>query len=113
MRYATPQIPINKGQALDLYFLEHRAKLLDLAAFLDRVDRADGNADFRLDAFRDAIKILSDHEPGRARRVQEAFSDLSDDPIPVAPGKGATGAPPPSCATSDADASDSDSGGTP
>ena len=37
-----PPIPLDKQQVLDLYFLEHRAKLLDLAAFLDRYDRAGG-----------------------------------------------------------------------
>lgn len=94
-----PSLPISKTQVLDLYFLEHRAKLLDLAAFLDRYDRAsgagDGPADFRIDAIRASIKILSDTEPGRARRVQESLSDRSAHPIPVAPGKGALGAAPP------------------
>lgn len=33
-------IPADRSKILDLYFLEHRAKLLDLAAFLDRYDRA-------------------------------------------------------------------------
>ena len=32
---------LTKGQVLDRYFLEHRAKLIDIAAFLDRVDRAE------------------------------------------------------------------------
>ena len=30
--------PLTRTQVVDLYFLEHRAKLLDLAAFLDRCD---------------------------------------------------------------------------
>lgn len=117
MPHPAPPIPITKQQALDLYFLEHRAKLIDLAAFLDRIDRAEGTADFRLDAFREATKILLDTEHGRARRVQESFSDHSETPIPVAPGKGATGAQPPSGSggpSSDAEASDSNTnGGTP
>ena len=91
-----PPLPIGKQQVLDSYFLEHRAKLLDLAAFLDRYDRAEGEGDFRIDAIRDSIKILSDTEAGRARRVQESLSDLSSQPIPKAPGKGAVGAQPPS-----------------
>lgn len=99
-----PPILIDKQQVLDLYFLEHRAKLLDLASFLDRYDRAEGEGDFRIDAFRDAVTILTEAEPGRAKRVQEALSDLTADPIPVAPGKGACGAQPP--------ASDSGSGGS-
>lgn len=90
-----PPIPADRSKILDLYFLEHRAKLLDLAAFLDRYDRAGGEGDFRIDAFRDAVRILTEPSAGRARRVQEALSDQSADPIPAAPGKGALGAPPP------------------
>lgn len=33
---------MNRQQLLDLYYLEARAKLIDLAAFLDRLDRAPG-----------------------------------------------------------------------
>ena len=69
--------------------------LLDVAAFLDRVDRAaDGNAtdDFRLKAFRQALTILSDNKSERARRVLELFSDPSREPIPAAGMKGADGA---------------------
>lgn len=91
-----PSLPINKQQVLDHYFLEHRAKLLDLAAFLDRYDRATGEGDFRIDAIRTSIKILSEKEPARARRVQESLSDPSLEPIPTAPGKGALGAHNPS-----------------
>lgn len=91
-----PALPINKQQVLDQYFLEHRAKLLDLAAFLDRYDRAEGptggDEDFRIGAIRAAIKILSEQEPARAQRVQESLSDPSLEPIPTAPGKGALGA---------------------
>ncbi len=63
-----PSIPADRKRVLDLYFLEHRAKLLDLAAFLDRYDRAGGEGDFRIDAFREAVKILTEPAPGRARR---------------------------------------------
>ncbi len=90
-----PSIPADRKRVLDLYFLEHRAKLLDLAAFLDRYDRAGGEGDFRIDAFREAVKILTEPAPGRARRVQEALSDQSADPVAAAPGKGALGAAPP------------------
>ena len=83
---------------IDEYFLDHRAKLLDLAAFLDRVDRApdDGADDFRMRAFRNALAILDDGSPERARRVLESMSDLTTTLIDVAPGKGACGTPPPS-----------------
>jgi len=84
--------PINRSRVIELYFMEHRAKLIDIAAFLDRLDRANGEDDFRIDAFREAIKLLSDGNPERARRVLEHFSDHSDSPIETAPGKGASGA---------------------
>ena len=83
---------MTRQQVLDLYFMENRAKLIDLAAFLDRVDRAPGEADFRLTAFREALKHLSDGEPGRAKRVLLSLSDPTNDPIDQAPGKGASGA---------------------
>ena len=44
----------DRKNILDLYFLGARARLIDIAAFMDRVDRADGKADFRYDAFREA-----------------------------------------------------------
>lgn len=72
--------------------MDARARLIDLAAFLDRVDRAEGPADFRIDALRSAIKELGSAGPGRAERVLLALSDPTQDPIPAAPGKGAVGA---------------------
>jgi hypothetical protein len=83
---------MTRQQVLDLYFMENRAKLIDLAAFLDRVDRAEGEADFRLAAFRDAIKHLSEGKPERARNVLLSLSDPTTEPIEKAPGKGAVGA---------------------
>ena len=88
-------LPVDRPAVVDLYFAEHRAKLLDLAAFLDRIDRADGGAagdDFRLVAFRRALEILSDGRPQRARRILELLSDPSTEPIATAPAKGAAGA---------------------
>ena len=83
---------MTRQQVLDLYFMENRAKLIDLAAFLDRVDRASGDADFRLTAFRQAMAHLADAEPGRARAVLLALSDPTTEPLERAPGKGAVGA---------------------
>jgi hypothetical protein len=83
---------MTRQQVLDLYFMENRAKLIDLAAFLDRVDRASGDADFRLAAFREAMKHLADNKPDRAKSVLLSLSDPTAEPIEKAPGKGAVGA---------------------
>lgn len=72
--------------------MENRAKLIDLAAFLDRVDRASGEADFRLGAFKQAMRELGGEQPERARKVLLSLSDTTVEPIEKAPGKGAVGA---------------------
>ena len=85
--------PMSRTQVVDAYFMEHRARILDLAAFLDRVDRAGPGADdFRMQAFRAAVSILGDGKPERARRVLELLSDPGTEPIARAGMKGATGA---------------------
>jgi hypothetical protein len=83
---------MTRQQVLDLYFMEARAKLIDLAAFLDRVERAPGDADFRHQALLDALTELRKPGAGRARNVLLALSDPTTDPIEKAPGKGAVGA---------------------
>ena len=88
-------IPLDRTATVNRYFLEHRAKLIDLAAFLDRVERAAARGepeDFRMRALREAMAILLDGKPDRARRVLESLSDPSTEPIAKAPMKGATGA---------------------
>ena len=83
---------MTRNELLDLYFMDARAKLIDLAAFLDRVDRGSGEADFRLAAFREAMKELAGDEPTRARDVLLSLSDPTSEPIAKSPGKGAVGA---------------------
>jgi hypothetical protein len=83
---------MNRTEILNQYFLDARHKLIDVAAFLDRVERADGAADFRLEAFRAALGEAGRPEKGRAERVLLAFSDPTTEPIAKAPGKGAVGA---------------------
>ena len=77
---------------LDLYFLDARARWIDIAAFMDRVDRANGETDFRYDAFREALKALESGQADRAERVLLEFSDPSEEPIPKATVKAACGA---------------------
>jgi hypothetical protein len=83
---------MTRNELLDLYFMDARAKLIDLAAFLDRVDRGPDEADFRLAAFREALKKLAGEKPTRARDVLISLSDPTTEPIEKSPGKGATGA---------------------
>lgn len=83
---------MTRQHVLDLYFLDARCKLIELAAFLDRVDRATGDGDFRLTVFRDALRHLADGQPHRAETVLDAFSDPTTEPVAAAPGKGAVGA---------------------
>lgn len=70
---------LTQTELLDLSFMEHRAQLLAVAAFLDRLDRARGGAgaeqDFRLRAFREALGVLTSPEPGRVKRAQMLLSD--------------------------------------
>ncbi len=91
--------PLTRTQVIDQYFMEHRAKLLDLAAFLDRIERgqpdeiADPRDDFRIAQLLDATKVLDDGQGERARRVLEVFSDPTEQPLESAAGlKGASGA---------------------
>ena len=81
-----------RRQVLDLYFMEARCRLIEVAAFLDRVDRGEGEADFRWEAFRKAMEELSGSEPRRAERVLLALSDPTLEPVAKATGKGAAGA---------------------
>jgi hypothetical protein len=83
---------MTRQKVLDLYFMEARAKLIDLAAFLDRVDRADGPDDFRIKSLRRALAELEKAEPQRAKSVLLALSDPTTEPIQRATTKAAAGA---------------------
>ncbi|MGA3170536.1 MAG: hypothetical protein ABSE62_05935 [Chthoniobacteraceae bacterium] len=85
---------MNREELLDLYFVDARARLIDIAAFLDRVERADAGEDFRVEAFRRALKELEKSGADRARRVLLAFSDPTSEPVEKAAEKGACGAYP-------------------
>lgn len=77
---------------VDLGFMDSRSKLIDLAAFLDRVQRAGQDDDFRVTALKQAISLLQDDKPRRAKEVLLSFSDPSTSPIPKATTQGAIGA---------------------
>ena len=64
---------------LDRVYLEVRAKLLEVAASLDRIDRADDAAqlqrDPRMEQITKAIQILKTGRLDRAEQIQLTFSD--------------------------------------
>jgi hypothetical protein len=79
----------------DEYFIENRNRLLEIAAFLDRLDRADpsrASRDFRLQALTEALKILAANGPDYVRQIQMLLSDPSTEPIPALDRKSAQGA---------------------
>lgn len=86
--WQSPQ-PVN---LVDLGFMDARSKLIDLAAFLDRVQRAGQQGDFRVAALKEAIGCLSADAPQRAKEVLLTFSDLTTEPIEKATIQGAVGA---------------------
>ena len=88
--------PLTTRRIADEYFLENRHRLLDIAAFLDRLDRSADGAnpadDFRLRAFQQALAVLLEPGPDRLRRVHMVFSDPTVDPREALDGKAAYGA---------------------
>jgi hypothetical protein len=96
---AAASCPLSARQLVDAYFMEHRAKLLDIAAFLDRLERAAdapaaGPDDVRVRALRRAIPLLLDGRPDRVRRILDLLSDHTREPIASAHTQSALGADP-------------------
>ena len=85
---------LTRKDLLDLQFIENRHRLIEVAAFLDRLDRHPGADDARVDYLRRAIPILLESRPDRAKAILEALSDMSSDLPTSAPFQGAFGAPP-------------------
>lgn len=87
-----PAAAAQRAAVVDHSFVPVRAKLLEVAAFLDRVERYGAAGDFRCVALRQAAKILVDGKPARARRILEQLSDPTTQPDAVTSGKAALGA---------------------
>jgi len=85
----------SKKDMIDLYFMDARCKLIEIAAYQDRVDRHEGEIDFRHLEFLKALKAMQNPPEGRTRTqaVLESLSDHSDDAIPKATIQFAYGAP--------------------
>lgn len=85
---------MTREQVLDLYFMDARSKLIDLAAFIDRIERAQGEDDFRMKALREALNHLSNGSREKAKAVLLTLSDPTTEPIAAATTKAACGAYP-------------------
>jgi hypothetical protein len=82
----------SKKELLDLQFIDARHKLIDIAAFLDRIERHPGAEDYRFSALKKALPILLSDRPDRACAVLESLSDHSVEVPLSAPFQGAFGA---------------------
>ena len=91
-----PSCTLNTLDILDTYFLENRARLLEIASFLDRLDRAQevprDTRDFRYHAFVRALGLLLEPGGERTKAIQLSFSDPTSEPIASAIGLKAVGA---------------------
>jgi hypothetical protein len=69
-------------QVLDRYYPEVRAWLIQIAAVMDRYERAGGGeGDERLRQYREALKVLqSTGADDRAERIQMIYSDPYPEP---------------------------------
>lgn len=84
-----------KTNLVDLGFMDARIKLIDIAAFLDRIDRHEHSDDYRVAALKEALPELLSAESGRAARVLNLLSDQSTEPVSESKIQGAFGAPSP------------------
>ena len=77
-------------EPIDLYFMDARSKLIDIAAFMDRIEKRGGKEDYRYQAFIKALDCLDGSD--RAEAVLKAFSDPTATPAADASAGPANGA---------------------
>jgi hypothetical protein len=85
--------PLSARELVDEYFIENRTRLLEIAAFLDRLERADpgyASTDFRMKAFGEAVATLTGSD--RLDRIQMLLSDPTVEPLGALDRKSAIGA---------------------
>ena len=89
------QPSLTVSQIADEYFIENRNRVLEIAAFLDRLDRADparASRDFRVRALAEALEVLAQKPPDYVLQIQRVFSDPRTEPLPALDRKSAQGA---------------------
>lgn len=66
----------NRSDIFNREFLEIRGRILELAAALDRIDRAEGSVDRdpRWAQLQQALSLVAASGPDRAERIQLVFS---------------------------------------
>lgn len=82
-------------ELINLFFIENRGKMLDVAAFLDRMDRAsEKNAenDFRYISLKKAQELLASDTPQRVEKILMMLSDTTVEPLDSLDRKSAEGA---------------------
>lgn len=87
--------PLSPVELVDEYFIESRNRIIEVAAFLDRLDRADSaiaRSDYRVRALADAIAVLSSTSSTRVQDIQLLLSDPTVEPRAALDRKGAVGA---------------------
>jgi hypothetical protein len=91
----TTRSPLGARGITDEYFIESRNKVLEIAAFLDRLDRADPqrtSRDFRVRALTAALSVLAGRGPDYVRQIQMLLSDPTSEPLASLDRKSALGA---------------------
>ena len=82
--------PMSVKEVVDRYFLENRARLIEVAAFLDRIDRCrdaeTARADYRYRALSEAVRSLGSKQRDRTSSLHELFSDPTEAPLASAEG---------------------------
>ena len=78
MATSSAACPLTQRELIDGFFMEHRAQIIDIAAYLDRLDRSvqhDAESDFRFLAIQRAMRELGSDEGGRVERILMHLSD--------------------------------------
>ena len=75
-------VPLDAEAVLTREQFKIRAKLIELAAIFDRIDRAEGSVDddLRMVEIRESISVLAaeNNDSGRAERIQMIYSRVFD-----------------------------------
>ncbi|WOO41489.1 hypothetical protein [Rubellicoccus peritrichatus] len=83
-------MPNNETNLVDLGFLDARCKLIDIAAFMDRIERSGQTDDYRYQALLKALTALQ--SKNRAEAVLNSLSDPTSKPVEEATAGPAAGA---------------------